>query len=72
MSFYHLKKYPLLFVNDAESVDFHVQAGDYFGSLATTLSLWRQQGLWPEIEGAELEKDLLLLQKEYTIRKKLS
>lgn len=69
MSFYHLKKYPLLFVNDAESVDFHVQSGDYFGTLATTLSLWKQQGVWPEKEYQELQKDLKYLHQAYTIKK---
>jgi len=70
MSFYHLKKYPSLFINDQESVNFHVKSDDYFGTLATTLSLWRQRGVWPEAEGTELEQDLLYLQKEYLIKKK--
>jgi len=70
MPVYYLKKRHPLFIRDEESVRFHVQSEDYFGTLATTLSLWRQQGIWPKTEGDELEKDLLHLQKEYLIKKK--
>ena len=56
-----------------KSLEFHIKSDDYFGTLATVLSLIRQT---PENIGKyiktldNLEKDLLYLQKEYKIVKK--
>lgn len=60
-----------------ESLEFHIKSGDYFGTLATALSLVRQNILNDrEIKKAyikileNLEKDLVYLQKEYKIARK--
>ena len=58
-----------------KSVEFHVENNDYFGTLATVLSLIRQtinqkNSLENNRESlVELEKDLMFLQKEYKIIK---
>jgi hypothetical protein len=57
-----------------KSVNFHIKSGDYFGTLATVLSLIRQSLGLKEKRNAKilenLEKDLLFLQKRYRIVKK--
>jgi hypothetical protein len=62
-------------IKDEASVKFHVQSDDYFGTLATILSLIKQQIKKDSKPKAavlkslhNLEKDLLLLQKEYQIK----
>lgn len=55
-----------------KSVKFHVESDDYFGTLATILSLLRQTssiGKGSKIL-KRLEKDLMFLQKNYRIIKK--
>lgn len=59
-----------LFVNDKETVTSHVAADDYFGTLATVLSLWRQNHLNSQADWKEIETDLVWLQKNYRIVKK--
>ena len=56
-----------------KSLEFHIKSDDYFGTLATVLSLIRQN---PDDTKQNLkilhnlEKDLMCLQKEYKITKK--
>jgi hypothetical protein len=65
-------------VKDEESVRFHIKSGDYFGTIASVLSLIRQdlEKSDPSRAAAfenifrELESDLIFLQKEYEISKK--
>jgi len=57
-----------------KSLKFHIKSDDYFGTLATILSLVNQS-LKPKDKTnikifSTLEKDLLYLQKEYKIVKK--
>lgn len=55
-----------------KSIKFHVKSGDYFGTLATVLSIIKQT---PEYINThikslnKLEKDLMFLQKKYKIEK---
>ena len=74
---YHIK--PVIwFVRDEKSVRFHVQNDDYFGTVATILSLIRQKVDRDQPAGSEvmtktldnLEKDLMFLQKNYKISEK--
>lgn len=69
-----------LILNDEESVKFHVQKKDYFGTIATILSLIKQDLNNIEIEDKEsvdkikktlnnLEIDLSYLQKNFKINK---
>ena len=59
---------------DREKVEFHIAAGDYFGTLATTLDLLRRalekDGLQEtHIELLErLTADLVYLQQNHTLR----
>lgn len=56
-----------------KSVKFHIKSGDYFGTLATVLSLIKQTPKYinKHIKSLDrLEKDLIFLQKEYKIFKK--
>ena len=73
------KKFILL--NDRESVKFHVKKEDYFGTIATILSLIEQDlelGKKKNIKELEkikislknLEKDFIFLQNNYNIKKK--
>lgn len=73
-----MKKYqikPLVWlVKDETSVKFHVASDDYFGTIATVLSLVRQEMKKGGPRAAALkktldnvEKDLLFLQKHYQI-----
>jgi len=68
------KKYQLsktdLKVNDKASVAFHVKSADYFGTMATVISLWKQNGQISEKSFQELYNDLLDLQNNYEIKKK--
>ncbi len=74
------KKYkitPLLWlIKDEASIKFHVKSQDYFGTIATVLSLLKEQIKKSDIKNTallekilnNLEKDLLLLQKNYHIK----
>jgi hypothetical protein len=59
---------------DANSIEFHIAANDYFGTLATTLDLLRQaiEERGYEAEDAELLgriiADVLYLQANHTIQ----
>lgn len=56
-----------------KSVKFHIKSNDYFGTLATILSLIKQapENIYENIKSLnKLEKDLMFLQKEYKIIKK--
>jgi hypothetical protein len=63
-------------VKDEAGVKWHVASDDYFGTLATILSLLRQQSKPSGRTAAlkttwnNLEKDLLFLQKNYQINPK--
>ncbi len=65
-------------VKDESSVRFHVDNDDYFGTIATVLSLIKQQIKRGECDNApliektlkNLEKDLLFLQQNYQINPK--
>ncbi len=77
-----MKKYeikPLLWlVRDESSVKFHVASDDYFGTIATVLSLVKQQIKRSDSPKAatlrntlkNIEIDLLFLQKNYQISPK--
>jgi hypothetical protein len=80
-----MKKYKItknyLILNDEESVKFHVKKEDYFGTIATILSLIKQDlknvqaKNNKEVDKIEktlknLEKDLVFLQKNYQIKDK--
>jgi hypothetical protein len=77
------KKYnikPLfLLVRDEKSTKFHVENNDYFGTIATVLSLMKQEinksGLLNIAAFNKtlknIEKDLLFLQKNYQINPKI-
>ena len=68
------------FVRDESSVKFHVQNDDYFGTIATILSLIKQRLAQAKPASpktkvmtetlANLEKDLMFLQKNYEIQEK--
>jgi len=69
---------PLVWLlQDEQSVAFHVQNDDYFGTIATVISLIKQK-IKKECPGSKkidqalnnLEKDLLHLQKHYQISAK--
>lgn len=56
-----------------ESLEFHIKSGDYFGTVATVLSLVEETMLKDKKHKAifkRLIKDLMYLQKEYKIIKK--
>ncbi|MFA5163604.1 MAG: hypothetical protein WC441_03690 [Patescibacteria group bacterium] len=76
---YNIKPVTLI-IHDEASVRFHVKNDDYFGTIATVLSLIKQdckksarmnQSQTLKILG-RLEKDLLFLQKNYQIKAKTS
>ncbi len=60
--------WPNWLVRDQKSVQFHVDANDYFGTLAAIINLLEQK---PELIGhpalAEAKKDLMILQQDYVI-----
>jgi hypothetical protein len=71
---------PLLcLVKDEASTKFHISQDDYFGTIATILSLLRQaaeknpETITPDFYKAlaSLEKDLVWLQKNYQIKPKI-
>lgn len=66
---YKIKSYNFL-LSDEKSVKFHVESNDYFGTLATILSLWQQNKEWPKENYQELHDDLMLLQNKYQIKKR--
>jgi hypothetical protein len=66
---YKIKSYNFL-LSDEKSVKFHVESNDYFGTLATVLSLWQQEKKWPENGYKEIHDDLMNLQKNYYIKKR--
>lgn len=61
----------LSFVEDKESVSFHVKSADYFGTIATIISLWKQNNKIPDKDFKDIYEDLLDLQNNYEIKKKL-
>ena len=73
------KKYkitPLIrLIKDEAGVKFHIKSDDYFGTIATVLSLLKQQIKKNGVKNAalfrktfsDLENDLLFLQKNYQI-----
>lgn len=77
------KKYkikPLVWlVRDEKSAKFHVKNDDYFGTIATILSLIKQQikkDAYPNAATlnkilGNLEKELMFLQKNYQIKPKI-
>jgi hypothetical protein len=77
------KKYkitPLIWcVKDEASTKFHIKNNDYFGTIATVLSLIKQQIKKDDVKNAaalektlkNLETDLLFLQKNYQINPKI-
>ena len=65
---YKIKSYNFL-LSDEKSVKFHVESNDYFGTLATVLSLWQQEKKWPG-GYKEIHDDLMNLQKNYYIKKR--
>lgn len=77
MKKYKIKK-NLSYIRDEASVSFHVDSGDYFGTIATVISLISQdiaekgscdiQGLLKALKN--LEKDLVHLQENYDISPK--
>lgn len=54
-----------------KSLQFHIKNNDYFGTLATVLSLWNQGKKWTKEEFDEILKDLMILQQEYIIKRKI-
>lgn len=68
------KKYNIagsnLKVEDKDSVAFHVKSADYFGTVATIISLWKQNGKIPDKDFQELYSDLIDLQNNYEVRRK--
>jgi len=53
-----------------ESLEFHIESNDYFGTLATIISLWNQLGKMPRKEADEVVNDLLFLHKYYKLSRK--
>ena len=54
------------------NLEFHIKSNDYFGTLATILSLIAQNNKLPNAEQKSLNKiinDLMYLQKNYIITK---
>ncbi len=58
------------FVEDKGSVSFHVKSADYFGTIATIISLWKENGQIPNNDFKMILEDLLDLQNNYEIKKK--
>jgi hypothetical protein len=69
----------LNFVRDEKSVKFHIKSDDYFGTIATVLSLIKQQIKKDACKNADIlsqtlnniEKDLMFLQNNYQINPKI-
>ncbi|MCF7820766.1 MAG: hypothetical protein K9M44_04870 [Candidatus Pacebacteria bacterium] len=68
-----LKKWHLL-ISDKESASFHAQNNDYFGTLATIISLLEQNDKLQKKDYKKilnnLKEDLIYLQKNFKIEKK--
>lgn len=65
-------------IRDEAGTKFHIKSGDYFGTIATILSLLKQKinnnGAGSAVINKtlkNLEKDLLFLQKNYQIKPKI-
>jgi len=59
--------------NDIKNLKFHIKSDDYFGTLATILSLTRQTLVGHKsqyISLKKIENDLMFLQNKYKIVKK--
>ena len=54
-----------------KKLKYHIQTGDYFGTLATVLDLMNQTSEKTSKKVQEIKKDLLLLQKNYKIVRKI-
>ncbi|MFA5420889.1 MAG: hypothetical protein WC280_02615 [Patescibacteria group bacterium] len=64
-----------LIIKDQKSAKFHIKEGDYFGTIATTLSLLSQEDVISDIKKIKkylkrMSKDLDYLQKNFKIVKK--
>lgn len=65
-------------MKDLDGLKFHITSNDYFGTLATIISLIRQniekkEGYKLNIETLnKIEKDLMFLQNNYKIVKKIN
>lgn len=64
-------------IHDKKSVNFHVQENDYFGTLATIVELMNQNNVLEDKKELKkllkrLKKDLLYLQENFIIKKKLN
>lgn len=67
-------------IRDEASVKFHIESGDYFGTIATVLNLLKQKIKKDSCNNKailqktlkNLEKDLIFLQKNYQINLKSS
>jgi hypothetical protein len=72
-------KNPIWLVKDAKSTKFHIAADDYFGTIATIISLMKQKITKNPMECPpdfknhlkSLEKDLIWLQKNYQIKPRI-
>ncbi len=79
MSSKYLIKPGVWLLKDEASTKFHLSQDDYFGTIATILSLWRQNiEKNPDIINSdfyqtlnEVEKDLIWLQKNYQIKPRI-
>ncbi|MDD3711101.1 MAG: hypothetical protein PHP37_00640 [Patescibacteria group bacterium] len=63
-------------IHDKKSVNFHVKKNDYFGTLATIIELINQDNVLENKEELKkllkrLKKDLLYLQENFIIKKKI-
>lgn len=75
MSKKYFIKTPFRLLRDEASVKFHVASDDYFGTIATVISLLKQECQKSDKSPTDkllklfdnLEKDFLLLQKNYQI-----
>jgi len=64
----------VLFIKDKKTVNFHVKQNDYFGTLATIISLINQDYILENKKDLKkiltsLNKDLIYLQKNFSISK---
>ncbi len=68
----YIIKNKILFINDAETVDFHVQKNDYFATLSTIIELMSQDYILENKNELKkilknLKTDLMYLQKNFLI-----
>jgi hypothetical protein len=71
---YEIKNYNLI-IKDQKSAKFHIKEGDYFGTIATTISLLGQEGIIDDAKKIkkylrEISKELTDLQNNCKIIKK--